>query len=165
MFCCWSFIRISNWNDSIWRPGRICGAQRRKFVKNQMGPKWSTCFEVWNEISLYSKAPSAWYWQKNKSLKYLPEKFNLAMDFWSWSHAVNKRNVWNKDNWTRSSLVLVQNSLHISETFKTLKGNLTDLFSFLLSNQTLIMIMLTNIHIWICLVFKKSQGSPMNAVP
>ena len=120
-------------------------------------------FEI-NFPSIYSKAPSAWYWQKNKSLKYLPEKFNLAMDFWSWNHAVNKRNVWNKDNWTRSSLVLVQNSLHLSETFKTLKGNLTDLFRFLLNNQTLIMIMLTNIHIWICLVFKKSQGSPLNAV-
>ena len=48
MFCCWSFIRISNWNDSIWRPGRICGAQRRKFVKNRIGPKWRTSFEVWN---------------------------------------------------------------------------------------------------------------------
>jgi len=48
MFCYWSFIRIRNWNDSIWRPGRICGAQRRKFVKNQIKPKWRTSFEVWN---------------------------------------------------------------------------------------------------------------------
>ena len=40
-----------------------------------------------------------------------------------------------------------QNSLHISETFKTLKGNLTDLFSFLLSIQTLIMITLPSHYI------------------
>ena len=58
-----------------------------------------------------------------------------------------------------------KDSLDILETFKTLKGRryMNDLF--LLTNQTSIfIIMLTNIHIWICLVFKKSQGSPMNAV-
>ena len=50
MFCYWYllFIRIRNWNNSIWGPGRICGAQRRKFVKNQIKPEWRTSFEVWN---------------------------------------------------------------------------------------------------------------------
>ena len=55
--------------------------------------------------------------------------------------------------------------LDIRETFETLEGRryMTDLF--FITNQTSIsIIMLTNIHIWICLVFKKSQGSPMNAV-
>ena len=52
-----------------------------------------------------------------------------------------------------------QDSLDKPETFKTLKGRLTDLFFTIISNQTFIsMIMLTNIHIWICLVFKKAKA-------
>ena len=58
-----------------------------------------------------------------------------------------------------------KDSLDIRETFETLEGRryMTDLF--FITNQTSIsIIILTNIHIWICLSLKKSQGSPMNAV-
>ena len=60
--------------------GRSCGAQRRKFVKNNIKPKLRTSFEV-----------SKWLLLKDsfvvlteisiKSLKNLPENLNLAIDF------------------------------------------------------------------------------------
>ena len=57
-----------------------------------------------------------------------------------------------------------KNSLDIRETFETLEGRRFDWTVFLLTNQTLIsMIMLMDIHIWIYLFFNTSQGSPMNA--
>ena len=58
-----------------------------------------------------------------------------------------------------------KDSLDIRETFETLEGRryMPDLF--FITNQTSIsIIILTNIHIWICLSLKKSQGSQMNAV-
>ena len=58
-----------------------------------------------------------------------------------------------------------KDSLDIRETFETLEGRryMPDLF--FITNQTSIsIIILTNIHIWICLSLQKSQGPQMNAV-
>ena len=52
-----------------------------------------------------------------------------------------------------------KDSLDKPETFKTLEGRLTDLFFIIIINQTFISTtMLTTIHIWICLVFKKAKA-------
>ena len=80
--------------------------------------------------------------------------------------SVNNRNVTNKDKWTRLSLELVIKTPSIYvKLLRHYKAAGIWLTCFLLTNQTSIsIIMLTNIHIWICLVFKKSQGLPVNAV-
>ena len=165
MFCYWYLlsIRIRNWNNSTWRPGtdlcsswsktEICQESNKAETKDKFRG-----FKMWSTERLLPRVLPRGTVRKIKSLNtYLKIKIG---DWFQKPKSVNNRNVWHKDNWTRLSLVLViRTPSGYTWTFETLKIRLTDLFSFLLSYQTLIsMIMLTNIHIWICLVFKNTKA-------
>ena len=125
--------------------GRVCGAQRRKFVKNQIKPKLRTSFEV-----------SKWLLLKDSFRVILTEikkvlktclKIKLGDRFLK-QMSVNNRNVWNKYKWTRLKLFKIGNKTpsiyvkllrHWKAVWRT---------CFLLTNQTLISMisMFTNIH-------------------
>ena len=104
---------------------RFCGAQRRKFVKNQIKPKWRTSFEV-SRWALLKEFFRAWFWQKYKQSWTLSWKFKINDRFLK-HMSVNNRNVWNKDKWTRLNLELVIKTPSIKvKPFETLEGRRFD---------------------------------------
>ena len=158
MFCCryLLFISIRNWNNSIWQPGTDLWSSKtesHESNKAEIKDKFRS-FKMGSTERLLPHGTD----RKSESLKpYLKLRDWFFKPFLK---SVSNRNVWNKDNWTPLSLVLVIKTPSIYVKLSRHKKAVTYLFSLLLSNQTLV----SMIHIWICLDFKKCQGSPMNAV-
>ena len=129
--CYWYllFIRIRNWNISIWWPGTGLWCSKTEICQESNKAEIKDKFRSFKMASTKRLLPRDTDRNKKKVLKTclkikLGDRFLKQM-------SVNNRNVWNKDKWwTRLKLFKIGNKdpLYLRETFETLKGRLTDLF-------------------------------------